>query len=165
MALIYSGRLVIQRDVQLVDQDTRCRNESRNFSNPETRFDLEAAASGLRDLPGRPVKRTPFATGVTLAALLLPVGFLFWRGRNRMTTAAMPACVENLAGIDTYKLNWSLENRKGPNETPSWDDLRGWFPQRWTNGNPTCPQGGTYVLGRVSEPPRCSIGEPGHKMP
>jgi hypothetical protein len=29
---------------------------------------------------------------------------------------------------------------------------------------PTCPTGGTYTLGAVNEPPRCSHADKGHRL-
>ena len=37
------------------------------------------------------------------------------------------------------------------------------FQYKWSNGVPHCPDGGTYTLGRIGEPPKCSVGGPDHK--
>lgn len=59
---------------------------------------------------------------------------------------------------------------KGSDDSPTWDDLRPYFPDwatnglvRWTNG-PVCPEGGIYTIGRVGETPRCSIGGYSHAV-
>jgi hypothetical protein len=81
------------------------------------------------------------------------------------STKAMLPCVNNLRQLDGAKQRWELENRKTANDVPTWEDLRPYFPDWWTNGRPVCPEGGTYTLGRVGESPRCSIGGPEHTLP
>jgi hypothetical protein len=79
-------------------------------------------------------------------------------------TAKLPACQQNLRQIWSCKDLWAGNEDKTTNDTPSWDDLRPYFPDfmtnhaDWTNGRPTCPHGGTYTIGRVGEWPKCSIG-------
>jgi len=86
-------------------------------------------------------------------ATLLP---LFIRAR---TTSASNACVNNLRQIQGGKDQWTLENQKTTNDTPTWDDLRVYIGRSGTTGAVlTCPDGGTYILGRVGELPRCSLG-------
>ncbi len=70
------------------------------------------------------------------------------------------ACINNLRFIDGATEQWALENRKGTNDAPTWEDLRVYL----SHGQiPTCPQGGTYTLGRLGKPPTCSY--PGHVLP
>jgi hypothetical protein len=71
-------------------------------------------------------------------------------------------CVVNLQYIDECKKKWDDDGKT--NITPTWDDLRPFFPPMWSNRIPTCPSGGTYTIGRVGEPPKCSIGGPGHAV-
>ena len=78
--------------------------------------------------------------------------------RARSTSATLP-CVNNLRQIDAAKNQWALEHHKKSQDTLTWNDLRPYFPARWTNGMPICPDGGTYTLGRVGESPRCSLGD------
>jgi hypothetical protein len=59
--------------------------------------------------------------------------------------------------LEICKDIWAKGN-KTTNDTPTWDDLRPYFPDGWSNNIPVCPAGGTYILGRVGERPRCSIG-------
>ena len=79
--------------------------------------------------------------------------------RPKRTTARQPPCVQNLKEIESAKWQWQIENHKTTNDTPNWDELKyycGWD----TNGVIlTCPSGGTYMLGRADEPPRCSLGD------
>ena len=84
------------------------------------------------------------------------------QGANE-SVAAMNACINNLRLIDSASQQWALENKKGAADVPTWDDLRPYIG-RGTNGElPTCPSGGVYTLGPVSDKPTCSI--PGHVLP
>jgi hypothetical protein len=70
------------------------------------------------------------------------------------------ACINNLRQIDAAKQQWALEGGKKPGDVPATQDLKPYFK----NGLfPTCPAGGTYTIGAVSNAPTCSI--PGHKLP
>ena len=70
------------------------------------------------------------------------------------------ACINNLRQIDAAKQQWALENGKNAGDVPTAEDLKPFFK----NGVfPTCPAGGTYTIGAVSNAPTCSI--PGHKLP
>ncbi len=86
---------------------------------------------------------------VVLAVAVVPV---FIRARN---TSASNACVNHLRQIAGAKEQWAVENRKTTNDIPSWADIK---PYLWHEEVPQCPDGGTYILGRVGEPPRCSLG-------
>ncbi|HKW29935.1 MAG TPA: DUF4190 domain-containing protein [Verrucomicrobiae bacterium] len=69
------------------------------------------------------------------------------------------ACINNLRQIDGAKQQWALENGKKADDVPTAEDLKPFFK----NGIfPTCPAGGTYAIGVVSNAPTCSV--PGHKM-
>ena len=88
---------------------------------------------------------------VFAAAVVVPT---FIHARN---TAASNACVENLRRIELAKQQWAVENHRTTNDVPTWDDLRPYIGK--SPGEVLrCPGGGTYTLGRVGEPPRCSIG-------
>ena len=69
------------------------------------------------------------------------------------------ACVNNLRQIDAAKQQWALENNKTSNDTPTWADIIPYLgrPEK-TNSMPKCPEGGQYILGKVGEEPKCSIG-------
>jgi hypothetical protein len=94
----------------------------------------------------------------SLAAWVIPN---YIRARSDTASAA---CLNNLRQIDGGKQEWAVENHKSKNEVPTWYDVRP-YVGRGANGSiPVCPQGGTYILGRVGEPPRCSIGGPQHTL-
>src|SRR3954468_17539283 len=56
-------------------------------------------------------------------------------------------CHFNLMELELIKDHWAMDNSKTTNNSPSWDDLRPYFPDRWSNSTPTCPAGGTYTIG------------------
>jgi len=64
-------------------------------------------------------------------------------------------CIANLKQLCGAKATWALEANKATNDVPTDADLFG--PAAYIRTKPTCPQGGTYTLGRVDEDPRCSI--------
>ncbi len=75
-------------------------------------------------------------------------------------TAMENACINNLRMIDAAKQQWALENGKTGGDVPTAQDLKPFLK----NGIfPTCPAGGTYTIGAVSNAPTCSIPE--HKLP
>lgn len=87
----------------------------------------------------------------------------FIRVRN---TSASNACLNNLRQIDGAKQQWALENGKTTNDIPSWDDIRPYLgrgPQGDLSGL-RCPDGGSYTIGRVADPPTCSIGGLRHSL-
>lgn len=91
---------------------------------------------------------------VALVAAILPE---FVRVR---TTPAMDACINNLRHLDGAKQQWELENHRTTNDpAPPVADLRAYVRQTLI-----CPQGGTYTVGRVGEPPKCSLGG-SHRLP
>src|ERR1051325_720075 len=86
-----------------------------------------------------------------LAAIAIPN---FVRARQ---TAQTNACINNLRRIDGAKQQWALEHQKKAEDTPTAIDL-----QPFLDNFPTCPAGGTYTIGKVSEAPTCSV--PGHHL-
>ena len=64
-------------------------------------------------------------------------------------------CVENLEMTHGAKTAWAIENQAGDGRKPSETDLIPFFGgERF----PSCPQGGTYIIGKVKQPPTCSAG-------
>lgn len=99
---------------------------------------------------------------VTTVAVVLP---FFARTRiNRATNT----CVNNLRQLDGAKQQWALCQNRTTNDLPAWDDLRvylGLGPGSANRGAAVCPQGGTYTLGRIGEPPKCSLRGASHTLP
>lgn len=70
-----------------------------------------------------------------------------------LLTTPASVCVRHLRMLSGIKRIWAQEHNKGANDVPTWRDLRPYLGRK-----PRCPQGGTYTLGRVEEPPTCSHG-------
>jgi hypothetical protein len=64
------------------------------------------------------------------------------------------SCVANLRQLEAAKEQWALEFHKSTNDIVTATDLRPYLRAMLT-----CPQGGTYTLGKVGELPSCSISE------
>jgi hypothetical protein len=105
---------------------------------------------------------------VILASLILFFGFLAIMERPKFVTGSPPSqasiCVNNLRRIDAAKQSWVLEHNAKPGNMVTTNDIASFlFP-----GTLTCPSGGTYTIGKVGEPPTCSIGNtvtPAHVLP
>ena len=78
---------------------------------------------------------------------------------------ATNACVNNLRLIASAKQQWGLEYKKGPSDTPAWTDLQPYIEYGSNKELPHCPDGGVYLIGRLSENPTCSIGGRNHMLP
>ena len=70
------------------------------------------------------------------------------------------SCIANLRLIYAAKQAWALEKNKTDTDVPTEQDL---LPYIKGGIFPTCPGGGVYTIGAVSQPPTCSI--PGHVLP
>jgi len=70
---------------------------------------------------------------------------------------AVAPCIANLKQLEGAKNSWAVENGKTTNDIPKESELCG--PNGYIRQKPQCPQGGTYVIGRVGEAPRCTIPE------
>jgi hypothetical protein len=75
-------------------------------------------------------------------------------------TAMQNACVNNLREIYAAKQEWALENSKPESATPTENDLTPYLPNHVM---PTCPAGGVYTIGVVTNSPTCTIA--GHALP
>jgi hypothetical protein len=64
-------------------------------------------------------------------------------------------CINNLRQIESAKDQWKLENNKKDGDAVTEADLKPYFKDEIF---PKCPAGGTYIIGRVGEDPKCSIG-------
>ena len=96
-------------------------------------------------------KRAVF--GCALVALAIFAGVVVLSFIGAKSTPSKNACVNNLRQLDRAKEAWRLENHKTSNDYPRWEDLVPYLREK-----PVCPEGGTYVLGRVADPPTCSLG-------
>jgi hypothetical protein len=69
--------------------------------------------------------------------------------------SAANACINNLRLIQGAKDQWRLENNKKDGDVVAEADLK---PYLSDGILPKCPAGGTYLIGRIGEGPKCSIG-------
>ena len=90
-----------------------------------------------------------------LAVMAIPA---FARSRTR---SAQTLCISNLRRIDEAKAQWAMDTRKGLGVQPHDEDLFG--PTLYIRTKPQCPAGGQYDLGKVKEPPTCTVA--GHALP
>jgi hypothetical protein len=102
-------------------------------------------------------KKTKTTIGLLafVLALVVVVAPNFIRARS---TRATNPCLNNLRRIDAAKQQWALENNKSTDDTPTWDAVLPYIGSGTNSGvMPVCPEGGTYILGRVGEDPRCTF--------
>jgi hypothetical protein len=83
-----------------------------------------------------------------VVVIVIPI---FMRAR---LSKASNACVMNLRQIDGAKQEWAVENNKRSNDIPTSAEIAVYLKN---DRLPVCPLGGTYILGRVDEDPKCSI--------
>jgi len=69
--------------------------------------------------------------------------------------AARNSCISTLKQLEGAVAFWAMDHNKTTNDAPTDADLFG--SAAYIQKRPTCPQGGTYTIGRVGERPRCSI--------
>jgi hypothetical protein len=113
---------------------------------------------------------------VTIIALIVVAVFaipFFFVDRPVMSPAN--TCYCNMRNIDLAKNIWALKNNKKTNDLPTWDDIKiflahdkPYYQFNPTNNLPRCPLGGIYSIGRIGEPPTCSLGTtvtPAHVLP
>ena len=81
-------------------------------------------------------------------------------------TLSTNACANNLRWLQKAKAKWARDLNEPNTAAPTENNLRpvlkalgagDFFPQ--------CPSGGTYTIGAVTEPAKCSVREPGHALP
>ena len=85
--------------------------------------------------------------------VLVGVAFVLSMRRGTFIAAAQP-CYNNLHQLESAKAEWALESGKerDTNAVPTWQDI-----QPYLKYPLTCPDGGTYTIGRVGEQPKCSL--------
>ena len=93
--------------------------------------------------------------------LLLFIAFIAPSYRKARPTAHKNSCIANLKHIDGAKAQWASEKKPEAAVVPQLTDLT---PYLKGGLLPVCPAGGTYTLGAVNEPPRCSHADRGHTL-
>ncbi len=101
-----------------------------------------------------------------LAAIAIP-GFTHARAKSQAT-----ACINNMHQIDGAVTEWALERgKKTGDPAPSLaSDLTPYLKLNANNSIPSCPTGGSYVMGLVGAVPqvKCDLGnsiDPSHILP
>ena len=103
--------------------------------------------------------------------ILLCLGMGYFVGRNyvnarslaaRESNEAWIACIDNLCLIDGAKQQWALDHKRNGADTPTWEELRPYVINK-KGELPSCPKGGVYRIGTVSESPSCTFK--GHGFP
>src|SRR5947207_1774096 len=67
------------------------------------------------------------------------------------------ACINNLRNLDGAIQQWVLENKVSSNAIVTWSDLVPYVGRGSSGILPHCPDGGIYTIGKLTDPPRCSI--------
>jgi len=80
------------------------------------------------------------------------VALPFWA---RVDRTSRRSCYATMRMIEGAKVTWLMDHQKATNDMLTWNDLVG--PERYLQEIPQYPHGGTYTLGRVSDPPTCSM--------
>ena len=73
--------------------------------------------------------------------------------KEEVERRATSVCAGHLNAFVFAKKRWAQDHNAAPTDTPTFDDLDPYF-RRGMRG---CPDGGTYTIGTLSEPPQCSI--------
>jgi hypothetical protein len=84
--------------------------------------------------------------------------------RARATKASNP-CIINLRLLEAGKEQWAIEHNKTNGADVTWKDVLPYIGRGPADQIPKCPDGGVYILGKVGEQPKCSIGGMGHVLP
>lgn len=92
-------------------------------------------------------------TGMAGIALTIPVLIIFTPEHVHSITSGKNACINNLRQIDGAKEQWAHENAIEGKPDVSLSQIAPFL----TNPNPKCPKGGVYAIGKIDDPPQCSI--------
>jgi len=77
-------------------------------------------------------------------------------------TAEDKVCIANLRAIKHAKEKWGFDEKKGPTDIPTYDDIKPYLSHTQTQN--ICPIGGKYTLGALNEDPTCEYANLGHKL-
>lgn len=103
-----------------------------------------------------------WAAGAIVAFTVLLVVAVAAPGfRKARPTAQLNSCIANLKYLTEAKSRWVAESKPEATTLAQPSDLAPFLKQGLL---PACPTGGTYTLGTVNEPPRCSHADKGHAL-
>jgi prepilin-type N-terminal cleavage/methylation domain-containing protein len=112
----------------------------------------------VRQLPKAGFTLTEIMIVVAIIGLLAVIAIpAYAQSRAR---SAQTLCISNLRCINDAKAQWAMDTRKGWGVQPHDEDLFG--PTLYIRTKPQCPAGGHYDLGKVKEPPTCTVD--GHML-
>ena len=119
-----------------------------------------------------------FYSIIVVAVVCFLVFVFIPNGVREPRTSPATACINNLREIDGAKERWTLGHNAKPNDFITLDEIKPYLvPYGQPNGYikldakgnlPKCPSGGVYTIGKVGEPPTCSLGNtvtPSHTLP
>ncbi len=92
---------------------------------------------------------------LALVIILFPIA------QTARTDAQRKRCIAALERISEAKRSWAALQKAETSITPQPSDLT---PHLKQGRLPVCLAGGTYTLGAVNEPPRCSHAAKGHTL-
>src|SRR5256885_1198057 len=107
----------------------------------------------------KPVKKAIWMLALPLIGCWLLIAIPGFQ-RPKYSVAAAQVCKNNLQHISDAKTKWAQEKNRTTNDTPTWTDLVD--TNRYMSFRPECPSGGVLTLGRVGEPPKCTVR--GHSL-
>ena len=102
------------------------------------------------------LKKLAIACVIVVLAFLIAAIVIPNVVRSRVTYASN-ACPNNLRQIDGAKQQWQLEYKKTGEDNPSLEDLQPYMGRGSAGTIPQCPHGGKYVVGRIGQPPTCTV--------
>jgi hypothetical protein len=96
---------------------------------------------------------------VAIIAFLTAIAVPAWtRYRN---TTAISTCINNLRQINSAKVQWAFDEKKGSQEVPSMTQL---LPYFLGGTEPHCPSGGNYGVHSIVDFASCSMAVYGHTL-
>jgi hypothetical protein len=106
-------------------------------------------------------------------AIIAVAGFIIFQilTPNFVSSGSGPssACINNLRQIDAAMQQWALENGITNGDTIVTEkDIQPFLGRELKGNIPRCPSGGKYTIGKLNQPPTCSIGtnaNPPHVLP
>jgi hypothetical protein len=111
------------------------------------------------------MSRTKLFVVTASAIVCLIAGWAIPNFIRARATPASNACVNNLRLIDSAKAQWALEHHKTNGAPVTWKDVLPYIGRGAEGEMPRCPEGGIYILGKIGEPPKCSMGGRQHTLP